>query len=192
MDEAESRLYVEQFSGVLEWLPDAVVVVDSEGSIVIANRNAETLLGYRQSELVGMPVEALLPERARASHADHRRRYAAAPVMRPMGTELALVARRKDGAEVSVEISLGPVYTGDRLLVIATLRSRDPVSGETAGVQIGDAIVIGDDPGSAREGVIVEVLAATGRRGYRVRWQDGGESVYYPAAGVRICRRPGG
>lgn len=111
------------FRSFLELAPDAVVVVDVEGRVVRANAQAEKLFGYREDELVGRPVEAVLPERLGAVHEAHRRAYVAnGPVARPMGAGLELVARHKDGTERPVDISLGPLETDEGLLVAAAIR----------------------------------------------------------------------
>jgi len=98
----------EQFRGLLESAPDAMVIVDDEGRITLVNLQTEKLFGYRREELLGQPVEVLVPERFRAGH-DHRRRsYLADPGVRPIGVARQLSARRRDGSEFPVEISLSP------------------------------------------------------------------------------------
>src|SRR5229473_2428889 len=81
----------------LDLSPDAVVVVNAAGTIVLVNAQVETMFGYREEELVGQPVEMLLPERLHTLHAAHRARYASAPRLRPMGRWLIVEGRRKDG-----------------------------------------------------------------------------------------------
>src|SRR5262245_39162429 len=92
----------------LESLPDAVVVVDARGRILRVNTHTEVLLGYERGELIGQPVEMLVPERLREGHTAHRQGYEEAPHVRPMGSGRALSARHKDGREVPVEIMLSP------------------------------------------------------------------------------------
>ena len=106
---------------VLDAAPDALIIIDAQGVVRFANRQASALFGYPHEELVGQQVESLIPERFRARHAGHRRAYLAAPRPRPMGSGLALFARRRDGAELPVEISLSPV-AADRSLVAAAIR----------------------------------------------------------------------
>jgi PAS domain S-box-containing protein len=106
----------------LESSPDATLEVDAEGRIVLANPAAEQLFGYRAGELVGEPIEVLLPERMRAGHAKLRAGYAADPVLRPMGGGLDLVARRRDGTEFPADISLSHTSTDDGLRVYASVR----------------------------------------------------------------------
>ena len=102
--------------------PDALLVVDGRGSIVLTNHAAEKLLGYSSAELLGMNVDQLVPDAIRARHASYRQSYAANPRPRPMGTQMDLVARRKDGSEVMVEIALSPLQTHGLPLVVAAIR----------------------------------------------------------------------
>lgn len=107
---------------VLEAAPDAIVVVDSAGHIVMANARTTELFGYRPDELIGQPVEVLVPVHLREVHRVHRQRYREAPRSRPMGIGLELVALRRDGTEVPVEISLSPLQSEHQQLVIAVIR----------------------------------------------------------------------
>ncbi len=113
---------VQRFRELIDFAPDAMVVVDEAGRIRLANRQIEQLLGYEPAELVGQPLELLLPERFRSRHVEHRRAYVQDPRSRAMGANLALFARRKDGTELPVEISLSPVHEPDGLLTLAALR----------------------------------------------------------------------
>lgn len=96
-------------SNLIELAPDAMLVVDDQGIIVYANRKASAVFGCRREDILHQRVEYLLPERFRARHSDHRRRFAADGRMRPMGAGLDLYARRWDGVEFPVEISLSPL-----------------------------------------------------------------------------------
>lgn len=120
--EGELRQAEALFRELLEAAPDAILLVNSEGRIVLVNAQTETLFGYNREELVGQPVEILIPDRVRRRHVAHRDRYVAAPITRPMGAGLDLTARRKDGTEFPVEISLSPMTTTDGTLIISILR----------------------------------------------------------------------
>jgi diguanylate cyclase (GGDEF)-like protein/PAS domain S-box-containing protein len=101
------------FRALLDSAPDAVVVIDAEGVIVLVNEQTEKLFGYEREDLLGEPVEALIPERFGNAHQGHRRRYVADPRRRPMGAGLELAGRRADGTEFPVDISLSSIVTQD-------------------------------------------------------------------------------
>ena len=107
---------------LLEALPDAVVIVDAGGQIVYANGLLEALSGYRREDLLGQFVELLVPERFRDLHTNHRRGYAASPRARPMGVNLDIYLRRKDGTEFPADIALSPLQTDSGTVVVAALR----------------------------------------------------------------------
>lgn len=121
-DLTERKQSEEKFRGFLESAPDAIVIVDTRGTIVLVNRQTETLFGYRREELVGQPIEMLVPEQVRARHPQLRERYLANPVPRPLGVGMELYGVRKDGSQVPVEISLSPVQTSEGLLVSSAIR----------------------------------------------------------------------
>ncbi len=102
----------QRFSLLMEAAPDAIVEVDAQGRIVLANTEAERLFQRERGELVGLAVEALIPERFRGGHTAHRDHYGARPVRRPMGAGLDLFAVRKDGTEFAVDINLSPLPEG--------------------------------------------------------------------------------
>jgi PAS domain S-box-containing protein len=108
--------------GLLEGAPDAMVCVDRYGRIALVNAQTERLFGYQRDELVGQPVEILLPEMARKAHRAHRDQYVANPRPRAMGSGMELSARRRDGSTFRTEVSLSAIETDDGLLVIAAVR----------------------------------------------------------------------
>jgi len=111
-----------RFRMLLEWAPDALVITDSNGLIVMINQRTETMFGYARGELVGRSVEVLLPERFRSTHSDMVRRFAAQPETRKMGIGRSLWALAKDGREFPVNISLSPIETEEGLLINADIR----------------------------------------------------------------------
>jgi two-component system, sensor histidine kinase len=107
---------------VLESAPDAMIIIDASGTVLFANRQLSALFGYSNPEVVGQPVEQLLPERFRGRHVAHRRKYTESVRVRPMGIGLDLFARRRDGTEFPVEISLSPIEESGSVLVAAAIR----------------------------------------------------------------------
>jgi PAS domain S-box-containing protein len=112
----------EPFRALLESAPDAMVIVDGTGTIRLVNAQTEALFGYQRGELLGRPVEMLVPQRFRGEHPGHRRDYATNQQVRPMGAGLELSGLRRDGSDFPVEISLSPLQTSDGLLVSAAVR----------------------------------------------------------------------
>ena len=102
--------------------PDALVVADRAGTIVLANPSAAALLGYPVDELVGMQVDELVPDSTRPRHAEYRSAFGRNPQARPMGKQTELVAKRKDGSQVVVEIALSPLHDHGNALVVAAIR----------------------------------------------------------------------
>ena len=118
----DGRLLSARYHDLLESTPDGIVLADRTGHVVIANSHAEHLFGYAPGELDGQPVEMLLPERLRSMHVSHRAHYRAQPHPRPMGAGIELAARRRDGSEFPVEISLSPLATEVGPMTMSAIR----------------------------------------------------------------------
>ncbi|MCZ6699161.1 MAG: PAS domain S-box protein, partial [Planctomycetota bacterium] len=112
----------QHFRGLLESSPDGMLIVNADGKIAMANTCVDKLFGYAREELIGQPVELLVPERYPEAHVGERTGYFKAPFVRGLGSSLDLVGRRKDGTEFPVEISLGPLETDDGLVAVGTIR----------------------------------------------------------------------
>ena len=110
------------FEKLFEFSPDAIVVTNQDGRITNANGQVERAFGYTREELLGQPVEILIPERFRRTHPDHRKDYADHARVRPMGAGLELYGRRKDGSEFPADIMLGPVETPEGRIVLSVIR----------------------------------------------------------------------
>ncbi|MBI4749072.1 MAG: PAS domain S-box protein [Acidobacteria bacterium] len=110
------------FMELFELAPDAILIVNDQGQIVLVNSQTEKLFGYTREELVGKTIELLVADRYRTNHLGHRERYSANPHTRPMGSGRDLLARRKDGTEFPVEISLSPLRAQDGMYVTSIIR----------------------------------------------------------------------
>ena len=119
MPASDSNSTIEQ---ILDFVPDAILGVETDGTVVIANSQAEKLFGFRRDTLIGEPLEMLVPQRYRATHPEHRRRYFETPRTRPMGQGAELYARRRDGTEFPAEISLSAIELDGRTVGMAAVR----------------------------------------------------------------------
>ena len=108
-----------RFRALLQSASAAIIIIDSQGRIVMVNARTETQFGYARDEMVGQPLEMLLPERYRELHVTHRTEFAAHPRIRPMGTDLHLVGRRKDGSEFPIEVGLSYIETENGVLAMS-------------------------------------------------------------------------
>jgi PAS domain S-box-containing protein len=117
-----SKILEAKFLGLLESVPDAIVMVNNTGRIVLINSQAETLFGHKKDDLLGQPIEILLPQRLRESHVGHRTQYFSEPKIRTIGAGLELFACRKDGTEFPVEISLSPLHIEEGAFAMSVIR----------------------------------------------------------------------
>lgn len=107
---------------LIDAAPDGIITINPKGRMLLVNSQVEQLFGYRREELLGQPVELLVPEHLRDLHRAHRAVYSSQPRTRPMGVGLELAGRRRDGSEFPVEISLSPLVTEEGVLITAIIR----------------------------------------------------------------------
>ncbi|MEI7592266.1 MAG: PAS domain S-box protein [Actinomycetes bacterium] len=152
---------------VLSLMPDAAIVIDSDGRILQVNWMTQQLFGYSPEEIVGKHVEVLVPERFRAGHRSHRRSYIESPHRRAMGVGLELFGRRIDGSEFAVDISLASIRIGDGLSVIASIRDvTDRRDAEAAQSRLAAIVESSAD-----------AIISTTAEGIVVSWNPGAERV---------------
>jgi len=117
-----SRMQAEmQFRQVVESAPNGMLMIDPQGTITLVNKQVETMFGYSREDMLGRPVEMLIPERFRPNHPSHRTGYFTAPTSRAMGVGRELFGLRKDGTEFPVELGLNPIDTPNGKLALASI-----------------------------------------------------------------------
>jgi len=157
---------------LFEFSPDAIVVSDGNGVMRAANPRAEELFGYASEELIGQPVEMLVPARFRGGHPRHRENYSAHPRTRQMGAAMNLFGLRKDGTEVPVDIMLKPIETADGAAVLTFIRDATEQRAAQEAVRLNDARLR-----SIVESVGEYAIYMLDREGHILTWNPGAERI---------------
>ncbi len=157
---------------LFEFCPDAVLITDSEGIMRRANPRVEELFGYSSEELIGKPVEMLVPERFRQAHPRHRENYNAHPRARQMGAALNLLGLRKDGSEFPVDIMLKPVTTESGSSVVSFIRDATEQRAAQEALRLKDERLR-----SIVEGVDEFAIYLLDREGHVLTWNPGAERI---------------
>jgi PAS domain S-box-containing protein len=168
--------------GLIDALGDGVILTGDDGVIVLANRRAGDMFGYRPGELIGQPVESLVPDGLRPAHISQRAGYAQHPVARPMAARARLAGRRQDGSTFPVRVSLSPVPTASGRLTLAVIRD---VTEDLPRTDLGDLARVAAAAGQARRARELLDRVASGLLHVGVSLQGAGE-LPHDAAVQRI------
>jgi PAS domain S-box-containing protein len=159
----------DKFQAIFDLLPDAIVMVNTEGHITLSNRQALSLFGYAREELIGLPVERLIPESLRRGHVDMRRQFHASPTPRRMGAGRSeLLGLRKDGTAFPIDISLGPIRVADGMQILAAVRDiTERKQSEEANLRLAAIVESSSDAimGKTLEGIVTS-------------WNRGAEHIF--------------
>jgi len=158
--------------GLVDALTDGVVLSNEDGTLVLANRRAEEMFGYRPGELIGNPVELLVPVGARVAHVIQRAGYAREPVTRPMASRVRLAAQRRDGSTFPVRVSLSPVITATGLFIMAVIRDITEDQPRADLADLAWAAAAADDARRGRE-LLTQVVDALLRVGLSLQTATG-------------------
>lgn len=168
VDTSERVMAEEKFRRVVEAAPSAMIVVDGSGTITLVNQKTEDLFRYSRNELVGSPVERLVPERFRGRHPDHVARYFGEPSVRAMGAGRELFGLRADGVEVPIEIGLSPLRTSEGAYTLASIIDiSERKSAEGASQRLAAIVESSDD-----------AIVSTSLDGRVTSWNGGAERLY--------------
>jgi formate hydrogenlyase transcriptional activator len=168
----EAGLAQSTIEHLFEFCPDAILITDGEGIVRSANPRTEELFGYRQAELIGHPVEMLVPERFRTAHPRHRGNYSVHPRARQMGAALNLFGRRKDGTEFPVDIMLKPVSTNAGSAVVSFIRDATEQRAAQEALRLNDSRLR-----SVLESIGEYAIYLLDPDGYVLTWSPGAERI---------------
>jgi len=183
--EEMERKSKERFRALLDSAPDAMVIVDVTGAIRFVNFQTEELFGFTRDELLGQPVETLLPERFHWAHIMHRAKLQEKPERRLMGAGLELAGRRKDRTEFPVDISLSPINTDDGELVVAAIR--DVSIRKRAEQQLEESFELVRKTGRERQELLAHLVRAQEAERLRIASEIHDDSIQaMTAAGLRL------
>jgi PAS domain S-box-containing protein len=185
-DITERKRAEEQFHIAVEAAPSGMIMVDEQSRIVLVNAHAERLFGYSREELIGQPVDVVVPERLRAKHRAFRSGYMHQPGARPMGAGRYLLALRKDGSEVPVEIGLSPIRTAQGVMVLSAIvdiTERVRSERRRSAQYVVSNLLAGSWTLAEAGTQILEAVAASGDWAFAAIW------VYDEPAGGLRCRK---